>query len=211
MSITAVAPWAQGGPDYDCFARDAAGNVHEMRWQSALRTLTFACVPHAGATYSSCDTTVFFDGNLNPGSNDYVKYVGRASIYFNGTISLHNSDSMCPWFANNSAGSTCTPRRVGPRHAADRLEPGQQLPGHGRREQRRRPVSTTPARAARNQTQVIGYVLFAGSLYTNGCIYTSNGGSILGAFIADYVEFAGVGRLLEAHLRHTAASRRGRR
>jgi Tfp pilus assembly protein PilX len=188
-TTTSNAPWPQNGPDYDCKSTDSAGDSTEMKWVSSTRTLTFSCSTPSGG---SCDPTIFFDGNLNPGSNDYVKYVGRATMYFNGTISLHNSDSMCPWFSNNSSGSACTPTESDLTTQENAWSPDANyltlVAGNAGSQ-----GSTTTCTSSANQAQVIGSVLFAGSLYVNGCLYTSNGASILGAFIADYVEFAGSG------------------
>jgi Tfp pilus assembly protein PilX len=69
---------------YDCQVRDAGGAlVGRIAWTpGSPGTLTI-------------QGTIFFDGNLEFRNSTHVVYVGRATIYAAGTITLRNQTSIC--------------------------------------------------------------------------------------------------------------------
>jgi Tfp pilus assembly protein PilX len=69
---------------YDCQVRDAQGNlIGRLAWTpGSPGTLTIS-------------GTIFFDGNISFANLNSIVYVGRATIYAAGTISLSNSTTLC--------------------------------------------------------------------------------------------------------------------
>ncbi|MEK6276012.1 MAG: hypothetical protein AABM30_11850 [Actinomycetota bacterium] len=69
---------------YDCQVRDAAGDLlGRIAWTpGSPGTLTIS-------------GTIFFDGNISFQNSAYAVYVGRATIYAAGTISINNSSKLC--------------------------------------------------------------------------------------------------------------------
>jgi hypothetical protein len=76
---------------YDCQVRDAQGNlIGRLAWTPGNPgTLTIA-------------GTLFFDGNISFRNLINVVYVGRATIYASGTVSLSNSTTLCGVVGCNS-------------------------------------------------------------------------------------------------------------
>ncbi len=72
------------GLAYDCQVKDAQGNLlGRLAWTpGSPGTLTIS-------------GTIFFDGNIAMSNSVNAVYVGRATIYAAGTISLSNSSLMC--------------------------------------------------------------------------------------------------------------------
>lgn len=69
---------------YDCQVRDAQGNlIGQLAWTpGSPGTLTIA-------------GTIFFDGNITFKNLTNAVYVGRATIYASGTITVQNSTTLC--------------------------------------------------------------------------------------------------------------------
>ena len=76
---------------YDCQVRDAGGNlIGRLAWTpGSPGTLTIA-------------GTIFFDGNIVFKNLTNAVYVGRATIYASGTISMQNSTTLCGVVGCNS-------------------------------------------------------------------------------------------------------------
>jgi Tfp pilus assembly protein PilX len=79
------------GLAYDCQVRDAEGNlIGRLAWTpGSPGTLTIA-------------GTIFFDGNISFKNLTNAVYVGRATIYASGTISIANSTTLCGVVGCNS-------------------------------------------------------------------------------------------------------------
>ena len=76
---------------YDCQVKDAEGNlIGRLAWApGSPGTLTIA-------------GTIFFDGNISFKNLTNAVYVGRATIYASGTISIANSTTLCGVVGCNS-------------------------------------------------------------------------------------------------------------
>lgn len=60
----------------NCIAKDAANNViGKLSWNQATKQMVI-------------DGTIFFDGDLNVGTNDFMQYSGSGTIYFNGKVNI---------------------------------------------------------------------------------------------------------------------------
>jgi hypothetical protein len=77
---------------YDCQVKDAGGNLlGRIAWTpGSPGTLTIA-------------GTLFFDGNISFNNSVSAVYVGRATIYAAGTISINNSSKLCGVASCNSS------------------------------------------------------------------------------------------------------------
>jgi hypothetical protein len=112
--------------------------------------------------------TVFIDGNLNFGTNDFIEYQGVGTIYVNGTVTLTNGANLC---AVPISGSPC----VGNFNSNQNL-------------------LEIVALNSGNQTfgfNMTGAGVFEGIAYTNGGFQGANGSKINGNVIADYGTFSG--------------------
>jgi hypothetical protein len=80
------------GVAYDCQVKDAQGNlIGRIAWTpGAPGTLTIA-------------GTIFFDGNIVFQNSVNAVYVGRATIYASGTITMQNSTKICGVAGCNSS------------------------------------------------------------------------------------------------------------
>jgi hypothetical protein len=73
---------APRGTSYDCRALDAGGNVvGRLAWDGS-GTLTVL-------------GTIFFDGNISFSNLNSIRYLGKATIYTSGTITMSNHTSIC--------------------------------------------------------------------------------------------------------------------
>ena len=68
---------------YDCQVHDAQGNlIGRIAWDPSTKVLTIL-------------GTIFFDGNIEFHNSSEAAYVGRATIYTSGTITMRNSTRLC--------------------------------------------------------------------------------------------------------------------
>ncbi len=86
---------------FDCRYYDSSGN---LIGRLAFNYPASGSESSSNPGYLTVYGTVFIDGNLDLGSNDYIEYQGVGTIYVNGTVTLENGAVLC---AVPISGSPC--------------------------------------------------------------------------------------------------------
>ena len=86
---------------FDCRYYDSSGN---LIGRLAFNYPASGSESSSNPGYLTVYGTVFIDGNLDLGSNDYIEYQGVGTIYVNGTMTLENGAVLC---AVPISGSPC--------------------------------------------------------------------------------------------------------
>jgi hypothetical protein len=156
---------------FDCRYYDASGNL--------IGELAFN-YPASGSEGAgnpgilTIDGSVFIDGNLDFGTNDYIEYRGTGTIYVNGTVSVENGASIC---AVPISGSPCV--------------------GNFDSSQNLLELVALNAGSATYGWSMTGAGVFEGIAFTNGGFYGGNSSQINGNVIADYGTFNGAESLTD--------------
>ncbi len=83
---------AHAANSFDCRYYDSSGN---LIGRLAFNYPASGSESSSNPGYLTVYGTVFIDGNLDLGSNDYIEYQGVGTIYVNGTMTLENGAVLC--------------------------------------------------------------------------------------------------------------------